>query len=262
MAQATTIDEVLHRLTLIIEESVATNNRAGYFAALYFKVTSKVKEGILSNRFEDGPRMERLDVIFANRYLTAYEQWTSRQPMTGPWRVAFETVEKRGALVLQQLFLGMNAHINLDLGIAAVETIQGKDLQDLTRDFDAINSVIGSLSNQVIRELDKVSPLLSFLGFHATNYNSILIQFSIDSARDGAWRFAEELSRSEGKDYAACIADREKNITLLAESLIHASPLLKTTIWVIHVFEWKKPARIINEMYEGKKRYLKVGEMT
>ena len=65
---ATTIDEVLARLTGIIDESLQTGSRAGFFAALYYKVTAKVKEGISKNEFEDGARIEKLDVVFANRY--------------------------------------------------------------------------------------------------------------------------------------------------------------------------------------------------
>lgn len=254
--QAATIDEVLQRLEAIIEESTKTNNRAGYFAALYYKVTASVKEGILKNQFEDGARMERLDVIFANRYLAAYDQWKSGQQPTGAWKVAFDTTKRRSPLVLQHLLLGMNAHINLDLGIAAVEAAKGNHLEQIHKDFNSINSVIAALTYQVIGELNRISPLLSLMGLHATNYNSILIQFSIGNARDGAWCFAEELGGKKGDDYTASITARDKNITQLAESLTHASPLLKFTLWVIHVFEWKRPSKVIGALHEYKKAYL------
>ena len=69
---ADTIDEVVERLTEIVEWSRAANSRLGYFAALYRKVTVKVHEGIADGFFDEGDRMERLDVIFANRYLEAF----------------------------------------------------------------------------------------------------------------------------------------------------------------------------------------------
>ncbi len=258
---AATIDEVLTQLTTIIDNSAGTNNRAGYFAALYYKVTEAVKQGIANNEFEDGPRMERLDVLFANRYVAAYEQWTNKQPTTGAWRVAFETLDKRQPLVLQHLLLGMNAHINLDLGIATVAATTGQDLQSISRDFNSINAIIGSLTSQVVSELNQVSPLLSLMGLHATNYNSILIQFSITNARDGAWCFAEDLSKVTGAAYDSCIADRDKNITQLAESMVHAKGPLRITLWVIHLFEWKRPGRVIKALREYKKAYLKVGQV-
>ena len=129
--KAKTIDEVLARLEQIISDSIGNKSRAGYFAALYYKVTASVKEGIEKGRFDDGPRMEQLDVNFANRYLEAYDQWKNKQPVSGPWKTAFDTEARRQPLVLQHLLLGMNVHINLDLGIAASETMAGKPLENL-----------------------------------------------------------------------------------------------------------------------------------
>ena len=190
----TTIDDIIASLQGIISKCIATNSRLGYFATLYLKVTQSVKDGIASGQFQDGPRMEKLDVVFASRYLDAYQKWTNHQPTTAAWTIAFQQVEKSSVLVLQHLLLGMNAHINLDLGIAAVEVCEGQPLLTLAQDFDAINTIIAALTNQVLFELGQVSPLLSLLGLHASNANSALIQFSIGNARDGAWCFAENQS--------------------------------------------------------------------
>ena len=46
---ATNIDEVLAQLEALIDDCVKTDNRIGYFAALYFKVTSRIKQGIMVN---------------------------------------------------------------------------------------------------------------------------------------------------------------------------------------------------------------------
>src|SRR6202008_4811607 len=98
-----------------------TGDRAGYFAALYYKVTSRVRDGIHNGEFEDGARMEKLDVLFASRYLDAYTKWRNGQQPSLSWQTAFESTKRSSVLVLQHLLLGMNAHINLDLGIAAAE---------------------------------------------------------------------------------------------------------------------------------------------
>ena len=72
---ARTIDEVVEQLDDLISYARREKSRLGYFAALYRNVTVKVKEGILAGSFEDGARMERLDVTFANRYLDAVERY-------------------------------------------------------------------------------------------------------------------------------------------------------------------------------------------
>jgi hypothetical protein len=155
---AKTIDEVIHQLEQLIEDCIQRKDRIGYFAALYHKVTMRVKEGILNNEFEDGPRMERLDVIFANRYLTAAHQVRNQQKASASWEAAFNACKRRSPLVLQHLLLGMNAHINYDLGVAAVDTAGTNDIRTIRSDFNAINTIIGSLIFEVLTEINRVSP--------------------------------------------------------------------------------------------------------
>jgi hypothetical protein len=73
--------------------------------------------------------------------------------------------------------------------------MQGSAIESIQKDFDAINVIIGSIMYEVIQEINRISPLLSLMGLHANQKDSILIQFSIANARDGAWVFAEELSK-------------------------------------------------------------------
>jgi len=256
---STTIDDILAQLESIIAESIQTNNRMGYFAALYYKVTASVKEGIAKGQFENGPRMEQFDVIFAGRYLDALNAWKNNQPLTASWQVAFDAAKSSSYLVLQHLLLGMNAHINLDLGIAAV-AVSGGQLDSVQTDFDSINTIISSLTYQVLNDLDRVSPLLSLLGLHAGNQTSILIQFSIDNARDGAWCFAEELvTKQQVADYNTCISQRDQTIKQLGGSLIQNKGMIRFTIWLIHLFEWEKPGKIIKVMHEAVKQKIVVG---
>ncbi|MHC4105111.1 MAG: DUF5995 family protein [Planctomycetota bacterium] len=76
---AKTIDEVIQQLDDIIDRPQGNRSRLGHFAALYLKVTLNVKEGISEGFFEDGERKERLDVIFANRYLEAFAQYQANK---------------------------------------------------------------------------------------------------------------------------------------------------------------------------------------
>ena len=82
-AVATSIDEVIAQLGDLIDRSLRERSRLGFFAALYRKVTVKVKEGIAAGRFDDGRRMERLDVTFANRYLEAVARLRTGQDLAG-----------------------------------------------------------------------------------------------------------------------------------------------------------------------------------
>ena len=95
------LDDVVHELELIMLYSTQTNDRIGYFAALYHKVTCRVRDGVANGEFQNGPRMALLDVTFANRYLHALKCWVNKQPISDSWRVALETTKKPTKLVIQ-----------------------------------------------------------------------------------------------------------------------------------------------------------------
>ncbi len=67
--QAKNIDQVIEGLDNIIDVSKKENSPKGYFSALYRKVTKRVKEGIETGEFDNGPRMEELDVTYKARFI-------------------------------------------------------------------------------------------------------------------------------------------------------------------------------------------------
>src|SRR5882762_9527804 len=114
-----TIDEILIELDKIILRARNDRDRLGFFPTLYRNVTIKVKEGIAAGAFEDGARMEKLDVTFANGYLAALDAFRNGKPLRKCWLVAFQMAAKWPPIILQHLLTCMNAHINFHLVIAA-----------------------------------------------------------------------------------------------------------------------------------------------
>ncbi|MFL9482854.1 DUF5995 family protein [Chitinophagaceae bacterium LWZ2-11] len=255
-----TIDEVIAAMQQVIDECIKNNDRMGYFAALYHKVTVAVKEGIAKGEFEDGPRMDRFDVIFASRYLDALAAWKKKEQISASWEIAFNATKKSSYLILQQLLMGMNAHINLDLGIAAAQIAGDQPIENIHKDFNTINAILSSLTYDVLKDIDSMSPLLSLLGLHAGNQSSVLIQFSIGNARDGAWCFAEDLYGKKGTEEETCIHNRDKSIATLAGGLIHTTGVMRLTVWIIRLFEWHSPSSVIKKLQASQKKYFTVGE--
>src|SRR5260370_36708633 len=102
---ATTIDQVLAALTTIIDGARRDASRIGYFAALYRRVTQSVKDGIAAGRFQNGPRIEQLDVIFANRYLDALARIQSGRQPTLSWLVPCNAARDPFPLIVHELLL-------------------------------------------------------------------------------------------------------------------------------------------------------------
>ena len=234
---ATTIDEVITQLTAIVEWSKQNNSRIGYFAALYRKVTIQVKKGIQENYFDDGPRMERLDVIFANRYIRAcYLHFTDQTP-TKSWVRAFDATQHWWPIVLQHLLMGMNAHINLDLGIAAAETVPPDQLKNLKGDFNKINGVLASLVGGVQDELAEIWPVLGILNRYLGSVQKSIINFSMEKARDAAWSFAEELSPLSGPSRGEAIAEKDALFARFSDVILHPGFTLSAVLRIIRLGE-------------------------
>jgi hypothetical protein len=215
-----TIDQVLVRLNGILDDALRGGTRIGYFAALYERVTTNVRRALVAgNVFQDNARMERLDVVFADRFLAAWDQHASGGTPTESWRTAFALLDDPGPLIVQHLLVSMNAHINLDLGIAAAT-------ESLWPDFKTINQVLSRLVIVVEDELGQVSPRLKRIEDIAPGLEDRLFDFGIDVARDYAWSLAQELGRTPPGGWDAFIARRDAEVAALGRALypLHGIP--------------------------------------
>lgn len=237
METINTIDDVIEALDEIIQECKDNQVPLGYFAALYRKVTIQVKEGIAEDFFDDGPRMETLDVIFAKRYIDAYRRHQKSESITASWLRAFELAPKYWPIVLQRLLIGMNAHINLDLGIAAAEVMKGKDIQYLKNDFNKINDILSELVVEVEEDLSQIWPFLKKILKWVGKVDDFLINFSMKIARDGAWGFAEELSKTSEDNIEAVIQSRDHDVAKIASLITNPGWIASLLFKIIRITE-------------------------
>jgi len=238
------IDEVIAHLDVIITTETNAKSTLAFFPVLYKKVTERIKLGIQNKEFEDNPRMERLDVIFASRYIEAYEQFKAGQKPTESWQVAFDAAQKK-LIIMQHLLLGINAHINLDLGIAVAETVgEGGDMEAIKNDYNKINEILATMVAGVEKSIGEVSPVFYLLEKIGKGREDKIVTFSIDIARDEAWTFANQFHVSTNK--AETIAKRDAIIAALGNKLIKSkSRVLRWVIRFIRFFESKNVARIV-----------------
>lgn len=217
--EVATIDEVLDSLDAEIAGAVRDGSRLAYFACLYRLVTRRVKDGIRTGRFEDGPRMERFDVIFANRYLSALAAHREGRRATRSWTSVFTAAESARLIILQHLLLGMSAHINLDLGIAAAELAPGSELPGLEGDFNEINKLLGEMLDDVQVRIARVSPWMGLLDRVGGRSDEEICTFCLRGSRDVAWRSAECLAGTAAAGLPAEIDRLDCAVNLLARPI-------------------------------------------
>jgi hypothetical protein len=237
MKQATTIEEVIQFLDEIIATSKLEQSAIGLFTTLYREVTMQIKQGIANGVFQNGERMEKLDVIFANRYLKAYYQYKAKEKPSECWEFSFQQAESFWPIVVQHLLLGINAHVNLDLGIAAAQVSTVEDIENLKYDFDQINTILSNLVGSVEKCLIKIWPTLTIILKLSGKIDNFFIDFSMKTARDGAWKFANEFVALPENQREATIEERDVKITKIAQMISNPGYLVSAVFKFIRLFE-------------------------
>ena len=246
----TTITEVIEQLNTIVVNAAATNNRAGYFAALYKKVTVAVHNKIKAGYFDDNERMEKLDIVFANRYLEAYQNYTQQVSCTACWQTAFDTCNNWRPMVMHHLLTGMNAHIGLDLGIAAAVVSQGDSIENIHNDFNKINTVLCELINEVKTCLYSMWPLSKLISkLNMGKFENDMAGFSMNIARDAAWQVALQYAAfTSAETQANYIASRDKEVAGFTNQLLNPGAFVYTVTGIFRLFEFGTVAGKIKKL--------------
>lgn len=228
------IDDALVAMDQIIERSIETGDARGWFAVVYRAVTARVRDGIAAGEFDDNERMERFDVRFAHYWLDAHGAWDRSEPVSTSWALSFEAARRPG-LILQHLLLGMNAHINLDLGVAAAMTCPGAAIDDLEQDFERINDVLAELIDQMQRAIADVSPMTRMLDTVGLRFDEALVNFSLEYARGKSWDFARDLAAKGG--HADVITDRDRKVAVYGQRIARPGRPLR---WGMPIARWRE----------------------
>jgi hypothetical protein len=218
------LDAVVSQLDVVIEWSIAASSRLGYFAALYKRITIAVGAAVKNGAFQDGPRMELFDASFANRYFDALNGHFHPDEFPRPtrsWQKTFDAAERDDLIILQHMLAGVNAHIDLDLGITVQSIAPALKLPTLRRDFNTINAVIASQINGVVDDINQLSPDLAHLYRILAEHEIFVINQAVVALRDSAWRFAIVLAALPSFGRPLAIWARDRKVAAQADLIFH-----------------------------------------
>ena len=220
MQEGRTLDDVVGDLTVIVGDARQRGSCTGLFASMYRSVTCEIRDTVRSGGFfSDDVRMEHLAVVFADRYIDAYHGYQDGEETTESWRLAFEYSEAaRRRMILQHLLLGMNAHINLDLGIATADVVPDH-LPTVYADFLRINEILFQMVDDLQANLGAVSPRMSWFDRLGLGADEAFMRLGIRTARDMAWRLAEHIVETDSEYRMEVIAERDQDTAQLAQAI-------------------------------------------
>jgi len=220
------IEELIARMTAMLEPLEAAGDKRRYFHATYLRTTIAVAEEIRRGRFADADWVERWDVAFADLYLDALEGDMADRMPSRPWAIAFGA--PAALPPLRHVLLGMNAHINYDLPQALMAVISDEQFDDaalLARreaDHRAIDDVLASRVAAEDDELTRLSGPAHLLDRLLRPVNRLSTQHFLREAREKVWANATVLSRArrQGPDaYPAVLAQLEELATAKVAAL-------------------------------------------
>lgn len=235
-------------MDIIIDDAIETNSRIGYFAYLYRRVTAEIQNEIVLGNFEDNARMEIFDVAFANYYIDAYNGYKKQAPISKSWQFAFGSKDEP-LTILQHIMLGINTHINLDLGLAASMVMQQTDILEIENDFNTVNTILGNIVNEMQERLSRVSPLLFLLDLAGKNTDEEIINFSLGKARALSWYNANLLWGLGVGHQDDAIRNMDLAVLQLGEFIKSPkSTFITYTLKFIGKFEEKNVGKVISRL--------------
>lgn len=151
----------------IQDELTGTNlSHLQYFNCTYIIITKNVFAQTNSGYFTDATAMKQLDMNFASYYFDALKDYSDGKVGTPAWEVTFDFCKKDTSLPLIYLALGVNAHVNNDLGLALFDSIKNTTFKN---DFDKVNAIIFESLEEVIKTVHLsvlYKPFMGFLIYH------------------------------------------------------------------------------------------------
>jgi hypothetical protein len=183
-----TIDDVIQGLGVAEARLAAAGDRRGIFVEAYLLITQELKRRIAAGVFADGAWVGRYAAAFAELYRRALVGDEQGGAIPKPWRIAFDAARDPATLVMQNLALGINAHINNDLPNALRRVGIDPDRELRHRDHDAVNAALRAATDPVqVRLGELYAPALSKLDADLGPLDERITQFSFEKARAAAW---------------------------------------------------------------------------
>lgn len=116
---------VTDRMQALVQQWAAVSDQRAIFLHCYMLMTRNMFVAIDGDEFHDDEWVYELLHRFADYYFNAldvYEQDRIATPAV--WRTAFDATREPRTRVLQNLMLGVNAHINYDLVLTLVDMLE------------------------------------------------------------------------------------------------------------------------------------------
>ncbi len=227
---------IVTRMQLLLQQWEDKSDHKVVFLRCYQMMTKNMLLAIDQQEFKDPAWVNRLLHRFADYYFVALEAY-EQDPATAPvaWQLAHSSANNPNNLPLQNLLLGINAHINYDLVLSLVDLL-GSEWSNLSDDrraeryFDhchvneIISRTIDAVQDQI---LEPSMPVMDLLDQLLGKYDELIVSRLITQWRDNVWESATRLlEASEPAEQSALLQKVKEKSVRLGEFIFLGNPNL------------------------------------
>jgi hypothetical protein len=159
------------------------------FNTTYIIVNQNISQAVASHYYTNPDTIEQLDIIFANYYFKALNQYYSTQTLPPVWRNIGHCQNKPAFI---KLLIAANAHINHDLPLALLD-LSAKDSTHLQKDFFATDKLFRDSGKEIIASFEEANVVIQFIKQYLGFLYEKPIMAIIIHWRHKAWKNYEAL---------------------------------------------------------------------
>lgn len=197
----TASSSVVTRMESLIARWEPEQDRRAIFLSCYAMMTANMIRGIERGEFEDAHWVGDLMLRFAEYYFNAQIAYEQQASVPLVWQYAFDAAKRPETHVLQNLILGVNAHITYDLVFVLYDILrdgwvrmspdeQTRCYRDHCRVNDVIYRTIDAVQDEVV---ERYSPQMILIDDVAFRLDEWVLQRLIARWREQVWTNASRL---------------------------------------------------------------------
>jgi hypothetical protein len=213
------LDRVIERMDRRLEELRASGDRRERFLLMYRTFKGELRSNLRAGRFRDHAWSEAICCRMGEMYFEADDLYRADPASApAPWTLCFDSAVGKRTNLLQDMLLGMNAHINYDLPLCTFDVMDrfgdtaelGDRAQTSLRfrqllrrryyDFLLINEIAWE-SIPLIQDVicDRFNRLLKYANLLSFRFTRHITERIICEYRDRAWAHTLVLLTSPGE---------------------------------------------------------------
>jgi hypothetical protein len=175
------------------------------FATTYLTLTKQlfadVKSGLVEDKFIDPDYLYTEDALFASIYLRTTKAYDRGEEVAKAWQIAFDTAARDDTGAVQDMLLGINAHVQNDMPfLLASLGLRKPDGTSRKPDHDVANGTLNRAYEDVVTEVrERFDPAIDLSNPPLVPLDDIAGLELVRGWRELVWRNAERLLNAKGK---------------------------------------------------------------